>query len=245
MNGEEIPPIRVPSVPIHGLNPAEGFLAKRARFRRIAARFGVALPTRGYIAGKLASDPAYAAVLAAVRDTTAPIHDVGCGLGLLAHFLRDAGCDLPIHGTDFDAAKITRARAAATRGGLRDVTFAVGDLAHETPAADTIVLLDVLHYLEFPDQHRLLTTLAARARAGGRVLIRVTLRDASWRFRLTVAQESWTRLSGWIPSRSHFNFPTREQLLAPFAAAGCPCDLSPLWGRTPFNSYWLAARQAE
>lgn len=222
----------------------EGWRARRARWRRIAARFPVSLATRGYIVGKLDADPAYGAVRDLTRGTREPIWDVGCGLGLLAHFLRDAGCDLPVHGTDFDAKKITRARVAAARGGLRDVTFAVGDAADLPPGAVTVVLLDVLHYLDFPDQRRLLEALAIRAAAGGRVVIRVTLRDASWRYRLTVLQESWTRLSGWIPSRSHFNFPTREQVLAPFAAAGCAVECRPLWGRTPFNSYLCVARPA-
>lgn len=216
-------------------------MTDRARFRRIAARFDCSFATRRYIVGKLATDPAYGAVAAAVRGSEAPIHDVGCGLGLLAHFLRDAGCDQPIHGTDFDGKKIARARAAAERAALPEVTFAVGDLAAETPVADTIVLLDVLHYLEFPDQRRLLDSLAVRAAAGGTVFIRVTLRDRSWRYHLTLLQESWTRLSGWIPSRSHFNFPDRAELLGPFESAGCRVEFRPLWGRTPFNSYLLLA----
>lgn len=62
----------------------------RERARAIAAAF---LPTRSfrsrwdyhYTRSKLGSDPLYPGICDALRDTTAPLLDLGCGLGLLAH----------------------------------------------------------------------------------------------------------------------------------------------------------------
>jgi 2-polyprenyl-3-methyl-5-hydroxy-6-metoxy-1,4-benzoquinol methylase len=219
----------------------EGFLAKRARLKRIAARFDCSIFTRGYIVGKMATDPAYGAVLERFGSSDHPIVDIGCGLGLLAHFLRDRGCHAPIHGYDFDERKILLARAAATRGGLRDVAFDIGDVADHPPHASHLVLLDVLHYLDRDTRAGLLAKLARHAQSGGTVLIRGAVRDDSWRYKVTVAQEFWTRWSGWIPSPSPVTFPTLAEIVAPFETLGCRCEVAPLWGRTPFNSYLVVA----
>lgn len=224
----------------------EGFLAKRARLRRIAARFDCSGLTKGYIVGKLATDPAYGAVLQQFGRTSRPIVDIGCGLGLLAHFLRDHGCNAPIHGHDFDKRKIRLARAAAERAGLRDVTFTVGDAADHLSQDCHLVLLDVIHYLEPDVRASLLRRLAAHALSDGGVLIRSAVRDRTWRYRLTVTQEFWTRWSGWIPSPGSMVFPTLEEIVSPFEAAGCHVETRPLWGRTPFNSHLVVASgQAE
>ena len=219
----------------------EGFLAKRARLRRIAGLFDCPLPTRGYIVGKLATDPAYAAVFEKFGSSDRPIIDIGCGLGLLAHYLRGRGSRIPVFGYDFDEQKIRKARAAASRGGLTDTHFEVGDVADLPPRAANLVLLDVIHYLAPAARRKLLETLANRVGNGDAVLIRATLRDKSWRYRITLAQECWTRWSGWIPSPAPIEFPTAAEILAPFESAGCACEMQPLWGRTPFNSYLLVA----
>jgi 2-polyprenyl-3-methyl-5-hydroxy-6-metoxy-1,4-benzoquinol methylase len=201
--------------------------------RRIAAQFDAPPHLWGYIVGKLALDPAYDAVLGLVRDSETAIIDVGCGLGLLAHYLREHGCRAPIVGYDLDSQKIARAEAAAQRAGLADVTFRDGDAAEQGDDSATIVLLDVLHYLTPSLQRSLLERLA---RNEGAVIIRNGLRDDSWRYRVTLLEEYWTRWSGWIPSRAPIHFPTREEILAPFREVGRAGETRPLWGVTPFSS---------
>ncbi|MGH8045994.1 MAG: class I SAM-dependent methyltransferase [Chthoniobacterales bacterium] len=220
---------------------AEGLLARRTRFRRIAANFDCSIFTRGYIVGKLATDPAYAAVLRTFGGSELPLVDIGCGLGLLAHYLRGHGFRASIRGYDFDTRKIHMARGAAAKAGLNDVQFEIGDAADHAPRTANIVLLDVLHYLDADTRKQLLTELAGHAQTGGAVLIRGAVRERSWRYRVTVAQEFWTRWSGWIPSPSPIAFPTLEEIVAPFHAAGCRCEVQPLWGRTPFNSRLIIA----
>lgn len=217
-----------------------GFLAARARYRRIARRFPISLGLRGYIVGKLALDPAFRAVLEIVRDSPAPIVDVGCGFGLLAHYLRENGCCVPVHGLDLDAEKIELARVAAQRVGWNDVTFAVGDADTEFPKDATVVMLDVIHYLDADAQQRLLTNLARR---DGLVLLRTAPRERTWRFALVLAQEWWTRVSRWIPVGGGFNFVRTESICAPFREAGWECETRPMWGRTPFNSRLFVFRR--
>ena len=82
--------------------------------RRIAQSF---LPTRWfgnryyyyYSRAKLRSDPLYPGVVDALRGTQAPLLDLGCGIGLLAHALRTNGLSMPYRGVDIDAPKIAQA----------------------------------------------------------------------------------------------------------------------------------------
>ncbi len=81
-------------------------------------------------------------------------------------------------------------------------------------------------------------------RDGASVLIRGAVRERSCRYQLTVMQERWTRWSGWIPSSARIEFPTIEEIVEPFEAAGCRWEARPLWGRTPFNSHLVLAEPA-
>jgi 2-polyprenyl-3-methyl-5-hydroxy-6-metoxy-1,4-benzoquinol methylase len=224
---------------------SEGLLAKRARLKTIAARFDCSRAMRGYIVGKLATDPAYGAVYDRFGHSSLPIIDIGCGMGLLAHYLRDRGCQAPIRGYDFDERKIQQARVAVARGELADVSFEIGDVADHPPGSSNLVLLDVLHYLDAESRRNLLNRLAAHTKDGGQVLIRGAVRERTWRHKLTVMQEFWTRWSGWIPSSAPIAFPSIEEIVAPFEAAGCRCEVRPLWGRTPFNSHLVVAGYSE
>lgn len=214
--------------------------------RRIARAF---LPRRWfgnryhyhYSVAKLRSDPLYPGVLAALAGTRAPLLDLGCGIGLLAHALRDAGSALPYLGVDMDAGKVARARDAAARARLPDTGFAVFDLARTLPAhAGSVALLDVLQYLPEDAQARLLQGAAAMLVPGARLVIRTGLLDASPRSRATRAGDRLSNLIGWMrtPPRHH---PTREELARRLAAAGLDATFAPLHGNTPFNNWLVVA----
>ena len=57
-----------------------------------ARRFGNRTPYY-YVRSKLAADPLYGGIVAVLRDSHAPLLDLGCGLGLLVHTLRRAGVE--------------------------------------------------------------------------------------------------------------------------------------------------------
>src|SRR5689334_8712534 len=76
---------------------------------QFAQRFPQGNP-RYYTLCKVATDPLYAAVYNELAGTTLPVLDVGCGMGLCSFYLRERGLSVPMHGIDFDAAKIAVAR---------------------------------------------------------------------------------------------------------------------------------------
>jgi 2-polyprenyl-3-methyl-5-hydroxy-6-metoxy-1,4-benzoquinol methylase len=191
---------------------------------------------RHYVRSKVASDPAYEAVLEQLRDRDTPLIDVGCGVGILAFYLREHGYRAPIIGIDFDPRKIEVARKAATR--YRDIDFVTGDARHELPANHDVVLLDLLHYLDADSQQQILRNAARTAEL---VIIRQGIRDDSWRYRFTAIMDAIGRGIRWMRAE-HLHYPTREAITGTFA--GFDAQVSPLWGRTPFNSYLFVFRRA-
>lgn len=190
---------------------------------------------RGYVRGKIRIDPVYEAVAQLVQAAPTPVLDLGCGLGLLSFYLRERGFQEPIHGIDTAAQKIAYARRAAEKD--PGLTFAVASAAHPPAVAQTTLALDILHYFSGDDQLALLERLANELPPGGRVIIRNAPRQKSWRYYSTVAEEVWVRVTRWIVASGPMNFPSIEEIVAPFERAGCTTQVEPLWGRTPFNSH--------
>jgi len=207
---------------------------------RIAARY-TQRAHRSYVRGKLRWDPLFATVVPQLIESPRPLLDIGCGLGLLGQFLRERGRRAAYRGLDVDAHKIEEARAAAAQAGF-DLRFDVAS-ADALPAfRGDVVLFDVLHYMPTDMQRRVLIEAAARTEDGGVLLIRNVLRDASWRFRVTVAEERLASLLGWMRTPLG-HFPVQEDIEAPLRAMGFLVRIEPLWGRTPFNSYLITARR--
>lgn len=215
--------------------------ARAAAIERIVARYR-RWRHRRYVRGKLKWDPLFEAAVPLFEGSTRPLLDIGCGLGLLGQYLREAGVRAPYVGVDPDGAKIEEARAAAMAGAL-DIDFATIDAASLPPFEGDVVLIDVLHYLPEARQQQALANAAARVAPGGMLLIRNVLRDASWRFRVTVAEERFAAALGWMRFATG-HFPRREDIESPLAALGFDVRVEPLWGGTPFNSYLIVARRA-
>lgn len=197
---------------------------------------------QGYVRGKLRFDPLYGAVWRIIRDRPAPVLDVGCGPGLLAHYLAARGCRVPYLGIDIDAAKIESARQAAHA--LKDVSFACGSGLALPPWQGHVALLDMLHYFEADAQRMLLEAAATRLTPGTAVIVRTMVRDASWRFRLNRLEDGFIRASRWIRS-SVRHYPRLADLRRILAATGLRVEAGPLYGHTPFNSYLISAHRPE
>ncbi|GHE36427.1 methyltransferase domain-containing protein [Vulcaniibacterium thermophilum] len=218
----------------------------RGRAQSIARAFAPAHPLGNrwdyhYARIKLASDPLYPGVCEALRGSTAPLLDLGCGLGLLAHALRAEGITLPYRGVDVDARKIARARRAAQRGGLQDASFEVVDLRREYPQhRGSVALLDVLQFIPPDAQARTLDAAVAMLTPGARLVIRTGLADGSRRARVTRAVDVVSRAVGWMVS-GPTRYPEPDALRARFEAAGLHATFTPLYGRTPFNNWRIVA----
>ena len=198
-----------------------------------------------YSRGKLASDPLYPGVCDALRGSQAPLLDLGCGLGLLAHALRSDGIALAYRGVDNDASKITRASAAAVRGGLSDVSFACVDLARALPAhSGSVVILDVLQYLAPEAQERLLEGAMAMLSPGARLVIRTGLADGSTRARVSHAADAFARVLGWMNAAPK-RYPNADQLRARLEAGGLESQFTAMYGNTPFNNWQIVATRPD
>jgi SAM-dependent methyltransferase len=206
-------------------------------YAQVADRFSSRF-LRSYTRSKLRRDPVYRAVLERLRGSSAPLFDVGCGIGLLEFYLRESGFTNPIIGIDHDARKVAAANQIATS--YRDLEFRAGDARDPIPAGSNVALLDVLHYFSIEDQTRILRNAAAAVAAGGVVIIRDAVRDGTLRYRLTSLQEQFSRAVRWLRAE-RLNFPTESQITMPFE--GFVKEVVPMWGGTPFNNYLFVFRR--
>jgi SAM-dependent methyltransferase len=147
--------------------------------------------------GKLRGDPLFMGMLrhGLIRDGD-EVLDLGCGQGLLAAWLLNAGeqyatgcwSDAPftppgkltLRGIELFPADVARAHAAL--GKQADIRH--GDICHEDfGKADVIVIMDVLHYVDYNAQEDVLRRAFTALRPGGRLLLRVGDAHAGWGFR--------------------------------------------------------------
>lgn len=195
-----------------------------------------------YAREKLASDPLYPGVLAALRGSDAPLLDLGCGMGLLAHALRRDSQPLAYRGVDNDATKIENGRIAAQRSGLADVRFDVVDLAREWPAhRGSVAILDVLQFLPQDAQRRLLDGAIAMLSPGAVLVIRAALDDGSRRDSTTRLTDRFSHMVGWMRSLP-VHYPNEAELRSALENAGLSVEFAPLYGNTPFNHWLIVAR---
>jgi 2-polyprenyl-3-methyl-5-hydroxy-6-metoxy-1,4-benzoquinol methylase len=197
---------------------------------------------RNYVAAKLRTDPVYTALAEQLRDSGLPLLDLGCGLGLLAFFLRATGIDVPIRGLDYDSRKISSARQAAASSNIVGLDFSHHDARTGLPAhSGNVSILDILQFFTPEEQESLLGQAASRVAPGGRLIIRSGLRDASWRFKITVAGDLLARMTLWMKA-APTHYPTAEdfhRILVPFGEV----EISPLWGKTPFNNHLIVLKR--
>ena len=208
--------------------------------RQVVARYdGASHFARNFVRGKLLTDPASAAILrlAAARGGFGEVTDLGCGRGQVGLSLLLAGLATAVAGLDLDPGKIADATRAAT--GL-PARFAVADLcAAPVPAAETVLIFDVLLQLPAAAQQALLARMAAAARR--RIVIRAFDPDRGWRSRVGVAME---RLGCRIRrDGSTFRPLPLDALAAPLVAAGFHVSVTPCWGWTPLPNVMLMAER--
>jgi SAM-dependent methyltransferase len=216
---------------------------QRLNKRGIAQRY---LPSRyhyWYSLSKLATDPLYEEVGTLLDGYRPPILDVGCGIGLMLHALRGRGIHSQYHGVDIDAAKIAIAQRAVRQDATADARFEVCDLTHDFPAHQgSVVLLDVLQYVEPAAQRALLVNSARCLAPDGVFIVRSGLDDGSLR-------ASWTRINDrfghavrWMGT-SFKAQPKPTELRAWLEQEGLAAEFRAPPGRTPFNNWLIIARR--
>ena len=190
-----------------------------------------------YARGKLGSDPIAEQLVVLGRERNlGEVVDVGCGRGQMGVLLLEAGVATKVTGVDWDEGKLEDARRAA-----RDLpmTFEKGDVREAAPpACDTLLLVDVLHYLTDKQQIDVLERCMRSARKC--VVLRELDPDRGWRSATTRVQEAVTTFFG-------YNVGERVRVL-PIASftevlerGGFSVRVEPSWGSTPFSNVVVIA----
>jgi SAM-dependent methyltransferase len=207
--------------------------------------------------GKLAGDPAFAGLLArGLIPDGAHVLDLGCGQGLLAAWLAAARdhyengawpADWPpapriaaYRGIELMAPDAQRARSALGN----QVDIVTGDLRNaDLGAPDTVVILDVLHYIGPAEQAAVLARIHAALPPGGRLLLRIGDADGGARFRFGLWVDgvvAFVRGHGW----TRFHSRRLGEWLALLESLGFAVESLPMAEGTPFANTLLIARKA-
>jgi uncharacterized protein (DUF2062 family) len=180
-----------------------------------------------YVRAKIEIDPVVRGV--ALIGELGEVVDVGCGRGQMLVVLLETGRATRGVGFDWDAAKIEIARSASA--GL-PATFESGDLlVHAIAPCDTVLLVDVLHYLTDAEQDDLLARAATAARH--RVVVRDLDPNRGWRSSVARVQEALTTRLG-INRGARVRVRPVSAITSALEARGFAVSIAPCWGVTPF-----------
>ena len=117
-------------------------------------------------------------VLDAVVPRQGFILDLGCGYGVVTHWLASFTDTRTFLGVDYDEDKIRVAKRSAPEH--RRIRFEAGDiLDFHYPACDAVLLLDVLHYWQPEKQQQILHRVRQALRPGGKLILREGARAES------------------------------------------------------------------
>lgn len=212
--------------------------------RRIAERYRPSPYHYWYSLSKLSLDPLYEDVGALLQGHSPPILDVGCGIGLMLHALRGSGVHARYQGVDIDADKIAIARSTVQQEDHGDVHFEVRDLTHDFPAhLGSVVLLDVLQYIEPAAQQELITKAARCVSPDGVLVIRGGLDDGSLRAAFTRITDRIGHAIRWMGT-SFKAQPKPSQLRAWLQQQGLQAEFRKPPLSAPFNNWLIIARRA-
>jgi SAM-dependent methyltransferase len=154
---------------------------------------------------KMKTDPLFCAVKKAV-PACGEILDLGCGYGLVSHWLTLFTPEHSVRGVDFDAGKIRVAQVTARANPA--VTFEQRDILEwsEFPACDCALLCDVLHY--FPPEFKadVLRKIFAALRPGGCLIIRDAMANENSSHRAVARAEKWAVRLGQNKTRHGLHF---------------------------------------
>jgi SAM-dependent methyltransferase len=229
----------------------------RALAKQAAARYSARDRTARHFAyGKLTGDPVFRHLLSeGLVPPDSRVLDLGCGQGVLAALLqaakeRHAARDWPeawppppnprrVRGIDLRGKDVERARGANIEG----AEWICGDIrSTEFGRADAVVILDVLHYIDYDAQREVLERVRDALGERGVLILRVADASGSLRFRITLAVDrAVMRLRGHRLARLYCK--PVAQWRGELEALGFRVDPVPMSEGTPFANVLLVAHR--
>jgi uncharacterized protein (DUF2062 family)/trans-aconitate methyltransferase len=220
-----------------------------AAMQRTIVRYRSApIGDRIYVAMKLNTDPV-TRLLAELPGELGRVLDAGAGRGQFGLFLRELGRCSELSGFDSDVRKVDVAQRASAEA----ARFETLDLL-ELPQRnfDTLLLIDVLHYLSLPEQDELLRR-AARCVENGRIVIREL--DAGAPGELpkgrSAVRSAVTRGFEWLAKISRYNrgrggrhYRPARQIVDQLTSSGFSCEVLGASEGTPFANVLIVAARS-
>jgi uncharacterized protein (DUF2062 family) len=197
------------------------------------------LGDRLYVAAKLNTDP-LTLLLCALSGDFGRVLDAAAGRGQFGLFLWDLGRCSALDGFDSDARKV----AIAERAAAGNARFETQDLlAFPEREVDTLLLIDVLHYLTLPEQDALLRR-AARCVTHGRILIRELDAGRVGRSTITRGFEWLAKVSGYNRGRAGRHYRPAREIVDQLGLAGLSCEVIGASEGTPFANVLIVATRS-
>ena len=188
---------------------------------------------RAFVRARLFSAPLETV---AARVTGQRVLDVGCGHGVLTALVAHAEPSRKVVGIDLDERKIDWALRSVGR--LPNVELRALPLeALDAAPFDTICIADVLYLLPVASWPRFFSECRSRLVPGGRLLLKETEDDGSWRVPKALLQEQvMVRLLGRTHSSGAVGISAREAMVEALKTAGFRVDEAvslSRWSTTP------------
>ncbi len=202
-----------------------------------------------YVRIKLVMDPIAKIIADIAGDgpcALGDIADVGTGRGQLPILLLELGRAASAFGVDWDARKIAIARAAAKADVASKVsaTFERGDARDAAiPLADTVLLIDLLHYFKLAEQDAILRNAARAVRPGGRLVVREADTERGVRSFITLMEERIFTFVRFNRGERVVFRPARD-IARVLREEGLEPRIEPAWGKTPFSNVLIVGTRA-
>jgi uncharacterized protein (DUF2062 family) len=202
--------------------------------RTIERYRGAPLADRFYVAAKLRFDPLTRLLLRLPGDF-GRVLDAGAGRGQFGLFLLESARLDALSAFDGDARKIDVCRIAAADGAIVEVRDLLAPLASEV---DTVLLIDVLHYLPIGEQD-------AERVPRGRILIRELDSVPGARGAVTRMLEWLAKISGYNRGRADRHYRPAGELVTALTRAGFACEVLGASAGTPFGNVLIVATRTK
>lgn len=175
-----------------------------------------------YIHWKLRLDPIYRHLDKLVNEEGL-VFDLGCGYGLSSNILAWKSRKRQVIGVDLDEQKIHVAQRTALAS--ENVEFVLADFQEwESSQADTLVMIDVLHYWNKETQQTMIARACQWLKPGGTLVFRDMCATGKWDHKVTKWTEAFAIIIGHNRQGDNFSIGDRQFYLEAFLKEGLKLD---------------------